>query len=286
MHARVGQITNKIVLGKYAHPTSCLTFPIFPGGTRAQVGAKPNVVLILLDDAGYADLRANYDTPSVHSPLSDETPRLDQMSRESLRLTNFHVSATTCTPSRAALLTGRRHRRMNIDVVFKLDTRRGLPPADLTMPELLKDAGYRTAMAGKWHLGWTKPFHPAYQGFDRVLGLPASHDVGCTDPWRSCIYNESNSPRLVANACKLRTGIAQELSLRNTCPQKPGEKKKWAMKSDLQVDAMGHITPPVSLFDSLANCSSKGEQGEVDTNLCRGDIIEQVTPSFGWFHPR
>ena len=236
------------------------------------------MVLILLDDAGYADLRANNGLPSVHAPLSDETPRLDKMAQESLRLTNFHVSATTCTPSRAALLTGRRHRRLNIDVVFKLDTRRGIPPAELTMPEMLKSAGYRTAMAGKWHLGWTKPFHPAYQGFDRILGLPASHDVGCTDPWTSCIYNASNSPDLVARACKSHTGFAQELELRRTCPQNRKEGKHWAFKSGLTIDSMGHITPPVSLFDSLAACKAKGPD-PAEEHSCRDDIVEQVPPS-------
>ena len=83
------------------------------------------------------------------APLTTETPRLDLLATESLRLTNFHVTASVCTPSRASLLTGRRQTRLNLERVMGQGSVSGVPEAELTMAEMLQTAGYYTAMVGK-----------------------------------------------------------------------------------------------------------------------------------------
>ena len=96
--------------------------------------------------------------------------------------TDFHSAASVCTPSRASLLTGRLGLRTGVTNNFRQGSLGGLPLSELTLPEHLRDqAMYRTAMAGKWHLGTHPPYHPTYRGFQRYLGVPYSVDMGCTD---------------------------------------------------------------------------------------------------------
>jgi len=113
----------------------------------ATPGARPNIVILYADDMGYGDLGAN--NPASKIP----TPNLDRLAREGMRFTDAHSSSGICTPSRYALLTGRFHWRKFHGIVNSFD-----PPvldaAELTMPEMLKQHGYRTACVGKWHLGW------------------------------------------------------------------------------------------------------------------------------------
>ena len=75
----------------------------------------------------------------------------------------------------------------------------GLSEYELTMAEMLQTAGYNTAMVGKWHLGWPKPYHPAYHGFMETIGIPYSNDMGCTDAWKQCLYNDTKKVKQYAN---------------------------------------------------------------------------------------
>ncbi|XP_056338312.1 arylsulfatase A isoform X2 [Oenanthe melanoleuca] len=155
------------------HPWVLLLLLLLPP-VRAAAAARPNFVLVLADDLGYGDL-GSYGHPS------SATPNLDRLAARGLRFTDFYSSAAVCSPSRAALLTGRLQVRSGIyPGVFEPGSRGGLPLAEVTVAELLKARGYATAMVGKWHLGYGEngSFLPVHQGFDHFLGVPYSHDQG------------------------------------------------------------------------------------------------------------
>ncbi|XP_069012029.1 arylsulfatase G [Embiotoca jacksoni] len=142
----------------------------------AGVDKKPNFIIILADDIGWGDLDANQPEGKTNN-----TPYLNLMAQQGLRLTDFHSPASTCSPSRAALLTGRYGLRNGVTHNFAVDSVAGLPLSEVTLPLLLQRAGYYTALIGKWHLGHHGPYSPTNRGFDYYLGVPYSNDMGCTD---------------------------------------------------------------------------------------------------------
>lgn len=171
--------------------------------------ARPNLIVILADDLGYGDL-------GVQGGAAIETPHLDRLASEGLRLTQFYASAAVCSPSRAGLLTGRYPLRSGITTALQAadDTwlRRltyraggvfaklgavdlagggnavpGLPPSEITVAEALKRAGYRTMAIGKWHLGdftGLPEYHPSNHGFDHFVGFNMSNDDWPVAFWR------------------------------------------------------------------------------------------------------
>lgn len=140
------------------------------GGSLARAVQKPNIVVIFTDDLGYGDL-ACYGSPVIRSP------HIDRMATEGLRFTDFYSASPVCTPSRAALLTGRHAIRSGMNQVLDPGSKGGLPTEEVTIAELLKQAGYATAHIGKWHLGVHPGSVPLDQGFDQSLGLPYSNDM-------------------------------------------------------------------------------------------------------------
>ena len=133
----------------------------------ASQARKPNVVFILADNVGYGDLGSYGGGELRGAP----TPRLDQMAREGLRLTQFLVEPA-CTPSRAALMTGQYSIRSGLSLIAIEGTPYTLPARAFTMGELFKGAGYATAIFGKWHLGEAPQSLPTAHGFDEFYGIP------------------------------------------------------------------------------------------------------------------
>jgi len=131
---------------------------------------KPNVVIIFTDDQGYGDLGC-YGHPTIR------TPNIDRMAAEGLRFTDFYAAAPVCTPSRAALLTGRHAVRSGMTGVLFPHHAQGLPQSEITLATALKGQGYATAMMGKWHLGIHEGQRPIDHGFDLAFEVPYSNDM-------------------------------------------------------------------------------------------------------------
>jgi arylsulfatase A-like enzyme len=149
-------------------------FAILALAVPASAADRPNLIVIFADDLGYGDLGC-YGHPTIR------TPNLDRMAAEGMKFTSFYSAACVCTPSRAALLTG----RLPIRSGMCSDTRRvlfpdslgGLPASEITLAEALKAQGYATACVGKWHLGHRPEFLPTRHGFDSYFGIPYSNDM-------------------------------------------------------------------------------------------------------------
>lgn len=135
----------------------------------------PNFVVIFADDLGYGDI-------SCYRPDGVQTPHLDKLAAEGFRSTDFFVPANVCSPSRAALLTGRYPMRCGMPVARHESEPKynnyGFAPEEITIPELLEPAGYRSLMVGKWHLGMdVRGSHPIDAGFDEYLGIPSNYSA-------------------------------------------------------------------------------------------------------------
>jgi arylsulfatase A-like enzyme len=140
-------------------------------GSAAAAQDKPNIVLVFMDNFGWGEPGFN----GGGIVRGAATPRLDQIAAEGLRLTNFNVEVQ-CTPSRSALMTGRYAIRSGNGTVPLGEGVYGLVQWEVTMAEMLSDAGYATGMFGKWHLGRTEGRFPTDQGFDEWYGIPNSTD--------------------------------------------------------------------------------------------------------------
>lgn len=134
----------------------------------ANAARKPNILVIVGDDMGYADV-------GFHGCTDIPTPNLDALARGGVRFTNGYVSGVYCSPTRAGLLTGRYQQRFGHEFNPTLQEGRtqaaGLPVTETTMADRLKAAGYRTAIFGKWHLGWQDNQHPLSRGFEEFYGF-------------------------------------------------------------------------------------------------------------------
>lgn len=157
--------------------------------TRPVSADRPNFVIIMADDMGYGDV-------SCYADPGYETPHIDRLAAEGLKFTDFHSSGAVCSPTRAGLVTGRYQQRAGIDGVIYADPKQnrhhGLQENEITFADCLNEAGYATAIFGKWHLGYEPQYNPVHRGFDTFRGYVSgnvcyvSHldRMGIADWWR------------------------------------------------------------------------------------------------------
>ena len=177
------------IFSKYYGPCVALLLISLFSCTKVDRKTKPNFIIIFTDDLGYGDL-GSYGHPTI------KTPNLDQMASEGMRFTQFYVGSSICTPSRAALLTGKLPVQTGMygkrSVLFP-DNAGGLDPKEVTIASALKKNGYKTACIGKWHLGHLKKYMPLNHGFDSFYGIPYSNDMRPESKWD---YARNNFPPL------------------------------------------------------------------------------------------
>eukprot|EP00041_Stephanoeca_diplocostata_P014217 m.256064 g.256064 ORF g.256064 m.256064 type:complete len:566 (+) comp19624_c1_seq6:78-1775(+) len=196
------------------------------GSTPTTPTTRPNILMLFMDDHGWGDFGANWNATT-------ETPNLDRLAADGIRFTDFHVGASVCTPSRATLLTGRYGLRTGVHGNFGPTSLHGMGATELTMANVLSDAGYSTHMIGKWHLGHNEPFHPTFRGFESWFGLPYSGDMGCLDSRpQSCFPDFDNTKG--SPACPARclpdnatSGAEVAIPLYDTNGTKCAGKKCW-----------------------------------------------------------
>jgi arylsulfatase A-like enzyme len=147
----------------------CITAVVLSCDSVKQKGKPTNIIIVFADDMGYGDLSC-YGHPNI------KTANLDKMADEGIRFTSFYSAASVCTPSRAALLTGRYPIR-NSPHNFGPESKDGLPLNEITLANILNDIGYKTMAIGKWHLGHQTEYLPTLRGFNSFYGLPYSNDM-------------------------------------------------------------------------------------------------------------
>ncbi len=142
----------------------------FAPRTQAQSNnlPRPNVVLIITDDMGWADI-GSYGASDV------KTPNIDSLARDGVRLTDFYANGVLCTPTRAGLISGRYQQRYGLEVALPGRSEHGLPATGRSLPQLLKDNNYATALVGKWHLGYRPDYSPNAHGFEYFFGLKSGY---------------------------------------------------------------------------------------------------------------
>ncbi len=142
---------------------------VFPA-TSAFAQRLPNIVIIFIDDMGYADI-------GPFGAKGYKTPNLDRMAKEGIRFTDFYAAQAVCSASRMALLTGCYPNRLGMHGALGPNAKHGIHDNEMTIAEVLKTKGYATAIYGKWHLGHHPQFLPTRHGFDEYFGLPYSNDM-------------------------------------------------------------------------------------------------------------
>ncbi|MFH0757907.1 MAG: sulfatase [Bacteroidota bacterium] len=145
----------------------------------AEDTSLPNIVVVYCDDLGYGDL-------ACFGNQVNRTPNIDRLAEDGMKFTEFYSASPVCSPSRAALLTGRIPQRMGIHGVFFPRSFTGMPVEEITIAGLLKEKGYATGIVGKWHLGHRQEFLPLQRGFDEYFGIPYSNDMN------SVVYLDGN----------------------------------------------------------------------------------------------
>jgi arylsulfatase A len=141
-----------------------------PASSRAQAVRPPNIVVIFMDDMGYADI-------GPFGAKAYPTPNLDRLAKEGRKFTDFYVSQAVCSASRASLLTGCYNVRVGILGALSPRSKVGIHASEVTLAEICKQKNYATACFGKWHLGDHRQFLPLQHGFDEYFGLPYSNDM-------------------------------------------------------------------------------------------------------------
>ena len=257
-----------------------LTVSLESVATPIKAADKPNIIVIFCDDLGYGDLGV-FGHPTI------STPDLDRMAAEGQKWTSFYVGASVCTPSRAALMTGRlpvRNGMMSAGnrVLFP-DSMGGLPQSEITIPELLKTAGYSTCMVGKWHLGHRPEHLPVTQGFDSYWGVPYSNDMDALKGHPNYKAMGVKDPNYAASANQFNVPIIENLTVverpadQNTLTGRYADKAVEYIES--QKDGpfflyLAHNLPHIPLF------AGKDHLGKSRRGIY-GDVIEEIDAGVG-----
>jgi arylsulfatase A len=229
------------------------------GSGRAEaaeaVEGPPNFVLIFADDLGYGDLGC-YGHPTIR------TPRLDRMAAEGMRMMQFYSASPVCTPSRAALLTGRLPPRSGLTRVLFPRSNGGIADDEITIAEALKSKGYATACVGKWHLGHLPQYLPMRHGFDSYYGIPYSNDMKPTPLLR----NED---------------ILEEPADQSTLTRRYTDEAIAFIEQNRQRPFflyLAHTFPHVPLFSENEGSSPRGLYGDVveDLDASTGHILDKL----------
>ncbi len=245
--------------------------------TAPAADKAPNIIIILADDLGYGDLGC-YGHPSIR------TPHLDRMAAEGMRFTDFYAGSCYCTPSRAALLTGRFPIRSGMSGargrhVLYPNHQGGMPADEITLPEALKTKGYATCAIGKWHLGDLPGYLPTDHGFDTFLGLPYSNDSDNITPKVRNTDSLSQNPDFRNfNVPLFRgTNIVERPVDQNTLTQRYTEEAIRFMEENKKQPFFiyfAHTFPHVPLFAS-EEFKGKSRRGRY------GDTVEELDTSVG-----
>jgi arylsulfatase A-like enzyme len=240
---------------------------------------KPNIIVIFCDDLGWGDLGC-FGNPVIR------TPNIDRMASEGQKWTQFYVAAPVCTPSRAALMTGRYPIRNGMTsakrAVLFPDSGGGLPPEEITLAEMLKDAGYATGIVGKWHLGHLPEYLPTAQGFDSYFGIPYSNDMDKTGgPGYMAEVRKDTSyyPQFEHYNVPLmrNTEIIERPADQNTLTKRYTEEAIRFIEDNAKQPFflyLPHSMPHIPLFAS-ANFRGRSPRG------LYGDVVEELDESVG-----
>ncbi|MFV0565742.1 MAG: sulfatase [Flavobacteriaceae bacterium] len=240
------------------------------GFSQTLESSKPNIIIIFTDDQGYGDL-------SCYGATDLKTPNIDNLANNGILFQQFYVPASVCTPSRAALLTGKYPKRVGLhnEVVYPYSTH-GLSPDEVTLAERLKQQGYKTACVGKWHLGHQPQFMSNNQGFDYFFGVPYSNDMD------GYFYekNQYQSPPLpiYLNETIVEAGINQDLLTQkwtNAAVNFIGENTNTPFFLYLAHN-MPHV--PWHASEAFKNTSNRGLYGDVIQELdwSVGEIVKTL----------
>lgn len=223
---------------------------------------KPNIILVVADDMGYADI-------GTQGAVGFKTPHLDQLASEGTRFTRFYVPQAVCTASRAALMTGCYPNRLGMHGAYNHTSRDGVAEEEWLLPEMLKDLGYATAGMGKWHLGTRMKFHPMRHGFDEWYGIPYSND------------NSKYHPSLASEMPPLPFYDGEEII--ETDPDQSQFTKRFTDRAVKFIERnaskpfflyLPHVMPHVPIF------ASKKFRGSSKAGLY-GDVIQELDWSIG-----
>ncbi|NNF36282.1 MAG: sulfatase [Saprospiraceae bacterium] len=230
----------------------------------------PNVIIIFTDDQGYNDVGC-YGSPDIN------TPHLDKMASEGLRLTSFYAAQAVCSASRAALLTGCYPNRIGIHGAFMPNAKKGLNHDEVTIAEMLKDIGYSTAIYGKWHLGDHEEFLPLNHGFDEFYGIPYSNDMWPFHPQQGPIFNFGPLPLIegseVIDTLDDQSTLTVEITERSVAFIKRKKDEPFFLY-------VAHPQPHVPLFvsDRFKGKSERGLYGDVimEIDWSTGEILNAL----------
>ncbi len=245
---------------------------------EAAPDRPPNVVIVFADDLGYGDL-PSYGHPTIR------TPNLDAIAAAGQRWTNFYVGASVCSPSRAALLTGRLPVRTGMygtrpgtRVLFP-DSSGGLPAEEVTLAEALKELGYATAAVGKWHLGHLPQYLPGAHGFDSWFGLPYSNDMDRTVEFDGYLDAKYYEPRSEYWDVPLMRG-AEEI-------ERPAQQETLTRRYTEEAVAFieANADRPFFLYmpHTMVHIPLFRDEAFVDVSLAGhyGDVVEEIDWSVG-----